>query len=93
MLLIEVKKATDEWRKKRNRFFCGSLCSKPSLLSDADLDDSAERNFEGSLHFRSTEEQAVQGIVPAWWVISHQPLQKRRRTRAVAGDWSGRVGS
>ena len=66
------------------------LGTKP--LSDADLDDSPETTFEGSLHFRSTEEQAVQGIVPAWWVISHQPMQKRR-TRAVAGDWSGRVGS
>ena len=51
VLMIEVKNATGEWRKSRNRLFLWKpvLGTKPP--SDADLDDSAERNFEGSLHF------------------------------------------
>ena len=42
--------------------FDGSLCSKPNLLSDCDLDDSAETILEGSLlffFFGSAEEEAA----------------------------------
>ena len=54
-------------------FFDGSLCSEPSLLSDGDLDASAETVLEESLRFESTEEETVRrhresmapGLAPA----------------------------
>ena len=36
-------------------FFNGGLCLEPRLMSDRDLDDSAEAVFEGGLQFVGTE--------------------------------------
>ena len=61
MLLLEAKKASEEWRTgllMPKPLFDGSLCSEPSPRVVA-LDDSAETIFEGSLHLLSTEEVTV----------------------------------
>ena len=62
-----------------------NLNVEPSVIRDKDEEDDSEAAFARSLHLFRAEEKTF-GWHCARVVIWHQPRQKRKRTRAVAGD-------
>ena len=66
-----------------------NLNVKPGAIRDGDAEDDSQAAFVRSLHLFLAEEKTF-GWHRASVVIWHQPRQKGRRTRAVAGDWRRR---
>ena len=59
-----------------------NLCA----VRDGDGEGATKAAVNSNLHLWSTEEKAVWEHLRAWYLIWHHPMQKRRRTRAIASD-------